>query len=118
MADKILFVEDDPSQATLVTLELKRRGFAVTAARNATEALGKLSRDVFDLVLTDLKLGDQDGMDVLAAAKREQPDAEVVVITGHGSITAAVAAIKNGAFDFLTKPIESEQLALTLQKAL
>jgi two-component system response regulator PilR (NtrC family) len=116
---KILFVEDDAAQATLLGMDLKRRGYAVTAVRGADEAEAALGRDAFDLVLTDLRLGDRDGgIDVLKAARREQPDAEVVVMTGHGSIAAAVAAMKSGAFDFLTKPVEPEQLALVLQKAL
>jgi two-component system response regulator HydG len=118
MAHKILFVEDDAAQLTLLSLDLKRKGFEVTTAKSAAAAFAALGKDAFDVVLTDLRLGDRDGLEVLKAAKREQPDAEVVVITGHGSISAAVAAMKSGAFDFLTKPVEPEQLAMTLQKAL
>ncbi|MDE2039771.1 MAG: sigma-54-dependent Fis family transcriptional regulator [Elusimicrobia bacterium] len=118
MALKILLVEDDPSQQTLLSFELKGRGYAVTAAKSASEALAHLARDNYELVLTDLRLADSDGLEVLRASKREQPDAEVVVVTGHGSISSAVAAMKAGAFDFLTKPIETEQLALVLHKAL
>src|SRR4051812_40273384 len=106
MATKILFVEDDAAQSALLTLELKRRGFEVTAAKTAAEGIAKLAKDQYDLVLTDLRLPDKDGVEVLRAAKREQPDAEVVVVTGHGSISAAVSAMRAGAFDFLTKPIE------------
>src|SRR5206468_3532716 len=94
------------------------RGFEVTAAKTAAEGIARLGKDQYDLVLTDLRLPDQDGVEVLRAAKREQPDAEVVVVTGHGSISAAVSAMRAGAFDFLTKPIETEQLAIVLQKAL
>jgi DNA-binding NtrC family response regulator len=118
MSAKILLVEDDHSQAALLTLDLKRRGYVVDAAKSAGEAIKKLPDCAYDVVLTDLKLGDRDGLEVLAASKREQPETEVVVITGHGSIAAAVSAIKSGAFDFLTKPIEPEQLAIVLQKAL
>jgi DNA-binding NtrC family response regulator len=115
---KMLFVEDDAAQLTLVSLDLKRRGYEVVQARNKAEALKQLSTGAFELVLTDLKLPDGDGLDVLKAAKREQPEAEVVVVTGHGSILAAVAAMKAGAFDFTTKPVEAEQLDIALRKAL
>ena len=118
MANKILFVEDDAAQSALLSLELKRRGFEVTAAKSAADGIARLGKDQYDLVLTDLRLPDRDGIEVLRAAKREQPDTEVVVVTGHGSISAAVSAMRAGAYDFLTKPIEPEQLAIVLQKAL
>ena len=118
MADQILLVEDDAAQMTLLTLDLKRRGYDVVGAKSHAEALKKLSAGAFDVVVTDLKLPDGDGVDVLRAAKRELPDAEVVVVTGHGSISAAVAAMKAGAFDFMTKPIDPEGLDLVLKKAL
>jgi two-component system response regulator HydG len=114
---RILLAEDDQAQSALMTLELKRRGFSVDAAKNGAEALRKLDRDAYDVVVTDLKLGDMDGLEVLERSKKTQPDAPVLVITGHGSISAAVAAMKAGAFDFLTKPIEPEQLAMVLGKA-
>ncbi len=117
-APKILLIEDDASLATLLSLELKRKGFAVTAARNGREGLTKLADNGFDAVVTDLKLGDIDGLQVLQEAKKGQPELEVVVITGHGSIDTAVAAIKSGAFDYLTKPVEPEELAIVLGKAL
>jgi two-component system response regulator HydG len=118
MTAKILLVEDDAAQATLLSLDLKRRGYDVVLAKTAAEARKNLEHGAFDAVLTDLKLPDGDGIDVLKAAKRDVPDAEVIVLTGHGSITAAVAAMKAGAFDFLSKPVEAEQVDLELKKAL
>jgi len=118
MATKILLVEDDASQSALLSIDLKRRGYEVTSAKSVADAKHKLAGDGFELILSDLRLGDGDGLEVLAHARREQPDAEVIVLTGHGSIAAAVAAMKAGAFDFLTKPVESEQLGMVLHKAL
>ncbi len=115
---RILLVEDDQALVTLMTLELKRRGFSVEPAKSGAEGLKKLESSPYDLVVTDLKLGDLDGLEILAASKKLQPDAEVLMLTGHGSITVAVAAMKAGAFDFLAKPVEPEELSILLAKAL
>jgi DNA-binding NtrC family response regulator len=114
---KTLLVEDDLSLSTLLSLELRRAGMAVTVCRNGQEALNKLGADTFDLVVTDLRLGDMDGLSVLKKSKESQPESEVIVITGHGSIDTAVAAIKAGAFDYLTKPVQPEELIMVLNKA-
>jgi two-component system response regulator HydG len=115
---RLLLVEDDQALSTLLSIELKRLGFSIQAAKTGDEALRRLSEEAYDLVVTDLRLGETDGLQVLEASKRLQPDAEAILITGHGSIGAAVAAMKAGAFDFLTKPVEPEELALILNKAL
>jgi len=115
---KILLAEDDPSQAALLSMALKQMGFEATHAKNGHEALDVLSEHAYDLIITDLKLGDLDGLKIVAAAKKAHPESEVVVITGHGSIDTAVAAIKAGAFDYLTKPIDSDELSIVLHKAL
>ncbi|MDX6771196.1 MAG: sigma-54 dependent transcriptional regulator [Elusimicrobiota bacterium] len=119
MDDKrILLVEDDPSQSAMLTLELKRRGFRVESEKSAPRAVARLEKEIFDAVVTDLRLGEGDGLKVVAAAKASQPETGVVVITGHGSIDTAVAAMKAGAYDYLTKPIEPEELALVLRKTI
>ncbi|MBI4376865.1 MAG: sigma-54-dependent Fis family transcriptional regulator [Elusimicrobia bacterium] len=115
---RILLVEDDASQASLLTLELRRRGLEVLALRSGEEAIKVLDDQAFDLVITDLKLGGVDGLRVLQAAKKAQPDLEVLLITGHGSVDSAVAAMKAGAFDYLTKPVEPEELGIVLAKAM
>ncbi len=115
---KLLLVEDDVSIALLLSSELKRRGLDVVSAKSGAEAVGKLAAEPFDVVATDLRLGDMDGLDVLAAARKSQPEAAGIVITGHGSITNAVSAIKAGAYDYLTKPVEIDELHLVIQKAL
>ncbi len=115
---RVLLVEDDLALMTLLTLELKRRGFEVSGARTGEEGIRRLSSEGYDAVVTDLRLGQTDGLKVLESSKKAQPETEVIVITGHGSIGTAVAAIKAGAFDYLTKPVEPEELALALGKAL
>ncbi len=113
----ILLVEDDLSLNTLTALELRNRGYEVDTAKSGKEGLEKISQNP-DLVITDLKLGDMDGMEVLSSVKKYDPRIEVIVVTGHGSIDNAVKAIKAGAFDYLSKPVDSEELALTIEKTI
>ena len=115
---RILLVEDDLSLGVMLSMELKRRGHEVDTAKSAAEAAKKLAAAEYDALITDLKLGDLDGLEVLKRAKARDPRIEVLVMTGHGSIDTAVAAMKAGAFDYLTKPVEPEELFLVLGKAL
>ncbi len=114
---RLLLAEDDLSLAALLRIELTRSGCEVTAVKSGEEAIARLGRDLFDVIVTDLKLQGADGLKVLQEARRSQPEAEVLVITGHGSVDTAVAAMKAGAFDYLTKPVEPEELLLAIQKA-
>ncbi|MDD5305505.1 MAG: response regulator, partial [Elusimicrobia bacterium] len=115
---RILLVEDNLSLGAMLGMELKRRGHAVEIAKSGAEALAKLGASEYDAVVTDLKLGDLDGLEVLKFAKAKHPRIEVLVMTGHGSIDTAVAAMRAGAFDYLTKPVEPEELNLVLDKAI
>ncbi|MDP3542163.1 MAG: sigma-54 dependent transcriptional regulator [Elusimicrobiota bacterium] len=115
---RILLVEDNLSLGAMLGMELKRRGHAVDVAKSGAEALAKLGSSEYDAVVTDLKLGDLDGLEVLKFAKAKHPRVEVLVMTGHGSIDTAVAAMRAGAFDYLTKPVEPEELNLVLDKAI
>jgi len=115
---RILLVEDDHSLGAMLGMELKRRGHAIEIAKSGAEAFAKLNAGDYDAVVTDLKLGDMDGLEVLKLVKSRAPHTEVLVMTGHGSIDTAVAAMRAGAFDYLTKPVESEELNLVLEKAL
>jgi len=114
---KILLIEDDLSLSTLLSLELKRAGYDLRTARSGEEGLRLFEAEGPGIVITDLKLEGMDGLRVLQEIKRAQPEAEVVVITAHGSIDTAVTAMKEGAFDYLTKPVEAEELILVLKKA-
>ncbi len=115
---RILLVEDDLSLGTMLAMELKRRGHAIDVAKSGSEATEKMASSDYDAVVTDLKLGDIDGLEVLKRAKARDPRVEVLVMTGHGSIDTAVAAMKAGAYDYLTKPVEPEELSVVLNKAL
>jgi DNA-binding NtrC family response regulator len=114
---RILLVEDDAAQAAMLGMELKRQGYRVETEKSAHGAIARVEKEIYDAVVTDLRLGSGDGLKVLAATKASQPETGVIVITGHGSIDNAVAAMKAGAFDYLTKPVEPEELALALRKA-
>ena len=113
----VLLVEDDSSLRTLLGFELKRLGHEVVSVSGGQEALEAMRGRAFDLVLTDIKMDKVDGFAVLEAARRLLPEAQVIVITGHGSVDSAVRAMKGGAFDYMTKPIEPEALALCVGKA-
>jgi two-component system response regulator HydG len=113
-----LLVEDDESLRLTQEIYLRRQGFQVTAAGNYAAALQCLTADQFHAIITDLRLGDGSGLRILSAAKERTPETEVIVITGHGSVDTAVEAMKAGAYDYLIKPVDPDDLVLTLNKAL
>jgi DNA-binding NtrC family response regulator len=117
-APSILVVDDD--DANRVTLEriLQREGYRVVHAIGGREAMDRLREDRVDLVLTDLKMPGMSGIDLLKAARKVDPDVEVVVMTAYGTVETAVEAMKEGAYDFVAKPLKRMELVTTLQKAL
>ncbi len=106
----ILVVEDRPALRRLMARALEQVGYQVTAVESVTAGVDQFSESNFDLVLTDLKLGDGTGLDVLAACREYQPEVPVVVVTAFGTVQAAVEAMKLGAVDFLEKPLEIDEL--------
>jgi DNA-binding NtrC family response regulator len=115
---RILLVEDRDSLRRLLARALADDGYEVAAAATGGEAVRLLGERPFDLVLTDLKLPDGSGLEVLAASRQSQPRVPVVVLTGYGSVGAAVEAMKLGAHDFLEKPLELPDLARLVAKAI
>jgi DNA-binding NtrC family response regulator len=115
---RILLVEDRDSLRRMLELALRQEGYAVEPAADAAAGIRLVGRQDFDLVLTDLKLPDGSGLDVLAASRTAQPRVPVVVLTGFGTVAAAVAAMKLGAFDFLEKPVAIDDLASLIERAL
>ena len=113
----ILLVDDQSSIRLTLTALLKQAGHNLSQAANAEDALKKITQNDFDIVLTDLNLGDASGMEVLKAAKKNNPKTEVIVLTGYGSVETAVDAMKSGAIDYLSKPIDSEELNLAVARA-
>lgn len=120
MKEKILIVDDEPD--ILITLKkiLQDEGFLITCISNGKEAIDFFKADSFDLVITDLKMPGIDGLEVLRQIKKVNANTEVIILTGYGTIENAIEALKNdGAYDFITKPLEDiDQLIITVNKAL
>jgi two-component system, NtrC family, response regulator AtoC len=114
---KILLIEDEAPSREALALLLKSAGFEVAGAGSGQEAFEKLAADRFDIVITDLFLPDLDGIDILKRVKSLSPLIEVILITGHASAETAVKAMKEGAFDYITKPLNLDELRLIIEKA-
>ncbi|MEE9531509.1 MAG: sigma-54 dependent transcriptional regulator [Syntrophobacteria bacterium] len=118
MTTKILIVDDDPRMRKSLSNLLNREGYGITEAPGGKEAADHLGRDVFDLVIADLKMEPVSGLDLLRLVKQMSPDVEVILITAFGTIEVAVKAMKLGAFDFITKPFQVEEILLRVRNAL
>jgi two-component system repressor protein LuxO len=117
-AARVLLVEDTASLAAVYSEYLRAAGYVADHARSAQEALKLAHETGPDAVLLDVRLPDGDGLSVLRALRRENPEAAVVIMTAHGSVATAVEAMRAGASDFLVKPFAAERLAVTLANAL
>jgi len=116
--EKILVVDDEQSLREVLSIMLNRTGYAVTSVAGGEEAVELLGREIFDLVITDLRMPDVDGMEVLKAAKSASPETVVLVITAFATADSAVEAMKQGAFDYLTKPFQVDEVQLIIRNAL
>ncbi|TKS59786.1 MAG: sigma-54-dependent Fis family transcriptional regulator [Nitrospira sp.] len=112
----ILLVDDEPLIRLSMVDALEAVGYDVHAAATGTEGIEAMREKTFDLVITDLRLPGADGLTVLKAAKEKAPQTEVVVITAHGSVETAVGAMKLGAFDYITKPFQMDELLLIVER--
>jgi two-component system, NtrC family, response regulator PilR len=117
MSGSILIVDDERGQRDILTTILKGAGYRVVAVPGGREALLELEGDAFDVILTDLKMQGMSGMELLETLTEANPRQCVVMMTAHGTIDSAVEAMKKGAFDYLEKPLERQDLLLTLQRA-
>lgn len=115
---KILVVDDDTTFCIMLKNWLGKRGFEVENAFSYKEAVKKLDKDTFDLVLTDLRLPDKDGIDLLRLIKEKTPVTQVLLMTGYADIQTAVTAMKLGAFDYVAKPVIPDEILKKLQEAL
>jgi len=116
--ERILLVEDQETTRQFVSMILAEAGYKLDAAADGSKAFSQLEENYYDLVLTDLKLGDFSGLDVLKKAMASDPPPAVIIITAFGSIENAVEAIKLGAYHYLTKPVSSDELLHTIRRAL
>src|SRR3989338_5792826 len=115
---KILIVEDKESMANMLKETLELDGHEVVIAGDGAEGIKKIKDMKVDLVLTDLKLPKKDGLEVLNALKEENPLIPVIVMTAFGSIETAVTAMKAGAYDFITKPLDTDHLLMLIKRSL
>ena len=114
----LLVVDDEQGMRDMLSLELSGQGYQVATARNGLEALECVRGKKIDLVITDFKMPEMDGMELLENIKGVDASLEVIMATGHGTIEAAVAAMKHGAYDFILKPFNMENLAKVIEEAL
>ncbi|MBP2837990.1 MULTISPECIES: two-component system response regulator GlrR [Dickeya] len=114
----LLLVDDDPSLLKLLGMRLTSEGFTVITAASGQEALRLLLREKIDLVISDLRMDEMDGLALFAEIQKNQPGMPVIILTAHGSIPEAVAATQQGVFSFLTKPVDRDALYKAIDDAL
>lgn len=114
----IMIVDDDRNFLRVLAYQIQELGLRAVPASSGREALELIKEQKFDIVVTDLKMPEMDGLQLLAQLRRLEPEIPVIVLTAFGSIDKAVEAIKDGAFDFLTKPFEKEEILHTIANAL
>lgn len=115
---RILILDDEEDLRLILAQRLSRRGYEISEVGTAREGMALLQEQIFEAVLLDIRLPDGDGLELLPEMKKCQPDLQVIMLTGHGTLESAIEAMKAGAYDYLTKPCNLSELEITLQKAL
>jgi signal transduction histidine kinase len=115
---RILLVDDDESVMLTMQAVLEMDGYDVTGVMKGSQALAMLGRETFDLVLTDLRLDDLDGLTILGEVRRRSPETVTIMLTGYASLESAVKALREGAYDYLFKPCDVEELRATVARGL
>jgi DNA-binding NtrC family response regulator len=115
---KLLLVDDDAVGLKNMSRFLRRQGHETTLASGGKEALARIRKDCFDLILTDLVMDEVDGLEVLGYAKRNSPDTEVIILTGHAAVSSAIDAMQKGAYHYLQKPLRLDELDCVVGNAL
>src|ERR1051325_1804796 len=114
----VLVVEDDGVARDLLSEILRGEGYQVDAAEDGTRAIALAGEKRYDLVVSDVRMEGAGGLEVLARFQKHQPDAPVILITAFGDVTGAMQAIQRGAYDYVSKPFNVEELKLTVRRAL
>ena len=109
-AKQVLIIDDEPDICELIEITLSRMGLNSRSAMNAADALKLIEAEHFDLCLTDMRLPDGDGIEMVKYVQRNHPSIPIAVITAHGNMELAVQALKAGAFDFVSKPVDIQIL--------
>ncbi len=115
---RVLLVDDEPSILNVLSTLMKSEGHEPVAVRGGEKAQGVLLAERFDLMITDIRMSPIDGLQLLKVARRDRPEMAVIMLTAYGSVETAVHAMKEGAFDYVTKPFKVDELLLTVQRAL
>ena len=115
---RLLLVDDDPGLLKLLGMRLVSEGYSVVTAESGPEALRVLGREKVDLVISDLRMDEMDGLQLFTEIQKQQPGMPVIILTAHGSIPDAVAATQQGVFSFLTKPVDKDALYKAIDEAL
>ena len=118
LKDKILVADDEKSMREFLDIMLKKEGYKVTLASNGEEVMKLIEKDIFDLALVDIRMPRQDGISVLKRIKSISPETVVIVITAYASADTAIKAMKEGAYDYITKPFKIDEIKLIIQNAL
>jgi len=116
-AVRVLLVDDEETYADTLRKRLTRRGLAVLVANSGEQALAVLADNPVDVVLLDVKMPGMDGMETLSRIKRGHPGVEVIMLTGHANVDVAIRGMEQGAFDYLMKPAEMDDLYYKIQDA-
>lgn len=115
---RILVVDDERTVRMMLETALRAQGYRVQCAASGNEARELLTSEEFDLLLLDLQLGDTDGIEILRETKERWPNTEVILLTAHGSINSAIAALRHGAFDYLLKPAQVHDIRERVERGL
>ena len=118
MNGNILIVDDEKAQREIIHLILEKEGYKATSVNSGREALAILQDKEFDLILSDLKMAGMSGMELLQSVLINSPTQCIIIMTAHGTVDSAVEAIKKGAFDYLEKPLDRDDLLLTIHRAM
>lgn len=113
---KILVVDDEARMAHLVCSSLRDSGYSVTVSHDGESALQLLATDLFDMVITDLKMQPPDGLQILRVVKEQHPETGVILMTAFATAESAVAAMKAGAYDYLVKPFSLDELVILVDR--
>jgi two-component system response regulator PilR (NtrC family) len=116
--DRILIIDDEPSMLEFLEIMLRKEGYAVSAAKSGAEAVARLGQEPFDLVVSDIQMPGVSGLEVLRRAKEVAPEAAVIMITAFASAETAVEAMKEGAYDYITKPFKVDEIKLVIKNAI
>jgi DNA-binding response OmpR family regulator len=118
MTNKVLVVDDEPVVRSFLVRVLEQAGYAAQAAHNGREALHQLEQSPFDVLLTDIKMDQLDGVQLLAQARARYPEVAVILLTGHATVQSAVEALRLGAHDYLLKPAKNEDILAAVASGL